>query len=218
MKNDIRFSVPLYTTPVAAFHLGMSSSSLRNWMNKRDLLDVIEPATRNAPKLPFISLVQAQVFAEFRKAGLSMQAISAGMIAVKSQLGTAMFERGRLACDGKDILVNLADGGQNSEWMRAKDSQLGIQGIIEYGLKLVTWADDNYPQSIKLTAYGDVDVIVNPEYAFGQPIIAGTGAKVEDVVDLFLAGENISVVAEEMMVPQDSIESIIRTHVYKLAA
>ncbi|MDR2114451.1 MAG: DUF433 domain-containing protein [Bifidobacteriaceae bacterium] len=211
MTNDTRFTLPLYTVPLAASFLGMHRTTLNSWVGKPHLLTVL-PGQRLEPRIPFMGLVEAQFYGELRRAGLSMQAIASGMKAVRHDLGDRMLERGVLAHDGKDILMNLASAGDNPEWERARDRQGGLPEIIEIGLKPIIYVDDDLPGRVRLTAYGNTSVVADPRFAFGQPIVEASGSRVEDILSLFKAGEAVSTVAEEMGVSTDDVESIVRMH------
>ena len=210
MTTDTRFSIPLYTVGLAAFHLSMAPGTLRQWISKADLLTTV-PGRGREPRLPFMGLVEAQVYHELRKAGLSMQAITTGMLAVRRELGGRMLMRGVLAHDGRDILMNLATGG-DPEWERARDKQGGLPKIIDLGLKPIIYIDDDLPGRVRLTAYGETFVVADPNFAFGQPIVESSRTRVEDILSMFKAGEKVTTVAEEMGVSRDDVESIVRTH------
>ena len=216
--DDSRFTVPLYTIKAAAVHLGMSASTLRDWANKDELLTVLSPETKLSPKLPFIALVEAQLYSAFRDSKMSMQRIRSGMKAVREELGDDMLRAGVLATDGVEILVNFAESSNAPEWVRARDKQIGIPDIINIGLQLITWGDNEYPQSIKLTSYKGTDVVADYRYAFGQPIIEGTRVKVDDVVQLFAAGESIQTISNEYEIEIDVALALIRPYVAKNAA
>ncbi|MDR2895979.1 MAG: hypothetical protein LBV30_04955 [Propionibacteriaceae bacterium] len=210
MVDDPRFTMPLYTLPLAASHLAMPASTLGSWARKSNLLTMV-PGEGREPRLPFIGLVEAQLYRELRKAKLSMQAITAGMAVVRRELGDRMLERGVLATDGREILMNLG-GQERAEWERARDRQGGLPEVIEIGLKPIIYMGDDLPGRLRLTAYGDTPVIADPLYSFGQPIVETSGARVEDVLSLFKAGEKLSIVADEMGLGEDDVESIVRTH------
>jgi uncharacterized protein (DUF433 family) len=53
-------------------------------------------------------------------------------------------------------------------------------------------------------------VVVDPEVAFGLPILTDGGARVEDLVDRFLAGDTITDISEDFGVPVAQIEDVIR--------
>lgn len=211
MADDERFTMPLYTIGLAASYLGMRPETLRQWVNKDNLLTSV-PAKAQQPRLPFAALAEAQVYREFRKAGLSMQAITTGMRQVRQHLGARILRQGVLAHDGRDILMNLADRG-NAEWTRARDLQGGLPQVIDIGLRPITWDSQGLPETVRLTTYDAVPVIADMRYAFGQPVVQGTMVRVEDVLALFKAGEPIQVVSEEMDIAPAFVESIVRTHV-----
>lgn len=210
MTNDMRFTLPLYTVPLAASYLAMSRSAFNGWTKKSGLLSMVSGEGRH-PRLPFMGLVEAQFYRELRKAGLSMQSITSGMQVVRQTLGERMLVRGVIAHDGKDILMNLAAQG-DPEWERARDGQFGLKGVIDIGLKPITWDDDGLPARVRLTAYGETLVVADPDYAFGQPIVESSGVRVEDILSLFKAGEPLITVADEMGVTTEDVESIVRNH------
>jgi uncharacterized protein (DUF433 family) len=210
MTVDARFTVPLYSAALAASHLDLSASTLNRWMGQDALLTVL-PGSGRDPRLPFIGLVEAQFYRELRRAGLSLQAIRSGMKVVRQELGNRMLVRGIIAHDGRDILMNLAARG-DTEWVRARDHQGGLPQIIDIGLKPISWGEDDLPARVRLTAYGDTPVIADPRYAFGQPIVESSGARVEDILALFKAGEALATVAAEMGVANEDVEAIVRTH------
>ncbi|MDR3106953.1 MAG: DUF433 domain-containing protein [Bifidobacteriaceae bacterium] len=208
--DDTRFTLPLYTVPLAAFHLGLARSTLRGWVGKEQLLTSL-PGSGSEPKLPFIALAEAQFYKELRRAGLSWEAITSGMRGVRCELGDRMLERGVLAHNGTGILMNLATRG-DLNWERARDRQGGIKGIVEVGLQPIQYTHDDLPGRVRLTVYRDTRVVADPRFAFGQPIVERSGARVEDILSMFKAGEDLETVAGEMNVSTDDVESIIRTH------
>jgi len=74
---------------------------------------------------------------------------------------------------------------------------------IEYGR-------DGWASEIALPGYTDSHVIVNPEVAFGLPIVAGAGARVEDLVDPFLAGDTLTDIADDFDMTSREVEDVIR--------
>jgi uncharacterized protein (DUF433 family) len=216
METDDRYTIPLYTVALAAAHLGMKPGTLQRWVRKDGLITTVPPVGRE-PRLPFVALAEAQVYLEFRKAGLRLQAITEGMAKVREKLGARMLSHGVLAHDGREILMNWANGG-NPEWTRARDLQGGLPEIIEIGLRPITWDDGGVPQTVRLTAYEGVSVVADPRYSFGQPIVDDVGVRVDDVLALFRAGECIVDVADEMALDPGMVESIVRTRVLALAA
>ena len=67
-----------------------------------------------------------------------------------------------------------------------------------------------------LASYGHVrDLVpkegaVDPDHGFGRPRFAHGGAAVDDVIDLFRAGEPVDAVAEEFGLSRNEVEDAIR--------
>ena len=82
--------------------------------------------------------------------------------------------------------------------------------IVESYLRCITWADDGYSGGLALPRYGAANVVVDPYRNFGQPMFAEGGTRLEDVLDLFFAGEPIDVVAHEYGVSREQVEAAVR--------
>lgn len=212
IHGDIRFDVPLYSIAEMAWHLRMSDETLRRWVRRGDLVRSVRPDAPRSAELPFMAFVEAQFYLRLRDAGLTLPAIVAGMTEARAALGDDFLVEGRLAHDGRDILVNLADAGAKNEWMRARDHQHGLDRVIEYGLHPVRWGADRRPESMLVTSY-EVPVTVDPRYGFGQPILDEYGVRVEDVAALLRAGDPVGVITRELAVSKQAVASIRRTHI-----
>jgi uncharacterized protein (DUF433 family) len=214
---DLKTDVPLYTVTEAARHLGLAPSTLRYWVSTKHLVRQLPPEVRGSATLPFMALAEAQFIHGMRGAGLSLQAVTEGVMALKKKLGPDYLVRQHLAHDGRDVLVDLGRD-EGSEWHRARDSQGGITGVIDLGLERISWADDGRPQRVTLAGYEGADVIVDPRFAFGQPMLQDRGVRVEDVAQLFFAGEPIQTVADEFDVQPAAVEAIVRAYARQRAA
>jgi len=53
-------------------------------------------------------------------------------------------------------------------------------------------------------------VVVDPQVAFGLPLVVHGGARVEDLVDRFLAGDALAEIAFDFDVPPEEVEDVIR--------
>lgn len=213
---DVRFDVPLYTASEAARHLGVAPSTLRYWTTTKRIVRHLPAENPGGATLPFIALAEAQFIQGLRSAGLSLQAVTQGVVALKRGLGENYLVRHKLAHDGRDILIDL--GQEDAEWHRARDRQPGIPGVIELGLKTITWAEDDMPQRVALKAYEGADVIVDPRFVFGQPMLEHRGVRVEDIAQLFLAGDPMTTVSNEFGVDTATVEAIVRAYARHRAA
>jgi hypothetical protein len=54
---------------------------------------------------------------------------------------------------------------------------------------------------VRLPTYANDEVIVDPKVAFGLPLVVHGGARVEDLVDRFQAGDSVREIAADFSVP-----------------
>lgn len=77
-------------------------------------------------------------------------------------------------------------------------------------LDRITYGEDGYPTLIRVPAYRQAEVVVDPSMSFGSPIFRAGGTRVEDVMDRFWAGESLADVSAEFGVPLDHLEDVVR--------
>lgn len=218
MEPDLRFDVPLFTPREAAQHLGVPRSTLRAWLLNETgpgpLVHRVESSQPAGATIPFIAMVEAHVLRALRKLGLNPREIRDAVTRLRSDLSTeyALASR-RIATDGVTILVDMAPAFESSpRWERARDGQLAIPKVFEEYLKFVSWSGrDDYADRLKLPRYQGADVIIDPRFSFGQPILQRSKIRVEDIVDAFRAGESSQVIAGEFGVELTEVEAVIRT-------
>lgn len=225
-----RFAVPLYTVAEAANYLDVPSSTLRSWTHgysKRlgnrtvrgaPVLTTIPQKHRLEPVIPFVGLAEGLVLSAIRKSGVPLQRIRPALERLDTEFGLkhALASK-RLYTDGAEVLFDYAIGthaGQDREIPQdlavVRNGQRVFKEIISSYLKRVQFDTDGYVRLIRLPAYDIADVVVDPDRGFGQPIFARGGARVEDVLSMFRAGERLEDVAEEFSVPQLELEDAVR--------
>ena len=83
---------------------------------------------------------------------------------------------------------------------------------LHIGLQGIAFDESGTPQRVTLQTFEGADIIVDPRFSFGQPVIEDRGVRVEDVAQLFFAGEPISVVGAEFGIPEKVVEAIVRNY------
>ncbi len=91
-----------------------------------------------------------------------------------------------------------------------RTGQQHFEQVVRGYLKRITYGADGWAQKVRLPAYATADVIVDPRSAFGQPVVVHGGARVEDLVDRFQAGDGFADIAADFAVPPDEVEDVIR--------
>ena len=217
MDKDIRFGVPLFTIEEAARHLGLARSTLRDWTLREagpaPMVHRLRPESPRAASLPFVAMVEAHMIRGFRELGLTPSELRKSVTRIRRIAGDeyALATR-RVATDGVSLLIDLAESFENPRWERARDGQGVISEVIERYLKFVRWdPPDVHATRLKLITYQGADVIIDPRFAFGQPVLARDKVRVGDILGVFRAGESYQKIATEFGVRPGEVEAVIRS-------
>ena len=226
-----RFVTLLYGIGEGAAYLAVPPSTLTSWAygyerhvhgdgaaRARPVITVVRPAHRNDAAMPFIGLAEAYALVAFRKAGVPMQRIRPAIDALAGELGLehALASR-RLYTDGAEVLYDYAqhagdtpEGESARELVVVRNSQRVFTEVVDQYLRRIDFASDGYAQLIQLPQYRVAEVSVDPDHAFGKPRLTRGGATVDDVLDLFLAGEPVDAVATEFGLSREEVEDVLR--------
>ncbi|HTE61141.1 MAG TPA: DUF433 domain-containing protein [Solirubrobacteraceae bacterium] len=112
----------------------------------------------------------------------------------------------RLYTDGAEVLYDYANQRSEDDLLElfvVRTGQTQFSELVRDYLRRITYGDDGWASQVRLPTYGRADVVVDPHVAFGLPVVARGAARVEDLVDRFLAGDTISDIADDFDVPLD---------------
>lgn len=228
--NIDRFDTPLYTVAEAARYLDVPDSTLRSWtygyhrrthgradVSGDPILTSVPRPGAHGPVIPFVGLAEGLVLAALRRSGVALQRIRPALSRLAQEFGLEhALASQRLYTDGAEVLFDYADA-QDADTARAVSSLVVVRNgqrvfndVIDAYLKLVEFGPDGYPRLIELPAYSVARVVVDPDRGFGQPIFRRGGARLEDALALFRAGESLETVADEYGVPLEQLEDVLR--------
>ena len=205
-----RFEEPLYTVGESARYLDVPVSTFRNWAHgypyrRTDGREIIAPpvlttvpsSARRRPVVPFIGLAEGYVLTAIRRSGVPLQRVRPAIERLDVELGLAhALASRRLYTDGAEVLYDYATSGHDEGVAEAvrdlvvvRNGQRVFNEVVAAYLKRLEFAADDYASMIRLPAYGVAELIVEPSRGFGQPIFARGGARLDDALALFRAGE-----------------------------
>lgn len=226
-----RFATLLYGIGEAAGYLSIPSSTLTSWAygyerhvhgggvtHAKPVITAVRPTRRDEAAIPFIGLAEAYALAAFRKAGVPMQRIRPAIDVLARELGLAhALASRRLYTDGAEVLYDYArhagdtpEGDSARELVVVRNNQRVFTEVVDQYLSRIDFGSDGYARVIQLPQYRVAEVTVDPDHAFGRPRMARGGAEIDDVIDLFLAGEPLDAVAEEFGLSRDEVEDVLR--------
>lgn len=226
-----RFATPLYTMAEAARYLDVPASTFATWTQgyrrqapgRREVtgvavLTAVRRGGGRGPMIPFVGLAEGLVLTALRRSHVPLQRIRPALAKLQQELGLrhALASK-RLYTDGAEVLYDYAEHGEDAvaakaarELVVVRNNQRVFNEIVDAYLRRLDFDSDGYVRLIHLPAYEVADVVVDPTRGFGQPIFARGGARIEDALSLFRAGEPLDDVAEEYGVPREHLEDAVR--------
>lgn len=205
------FRTPLLTARDAARFLDMPASTLDRWLatpSDAPLVYAVTPEKRGGPRIPFVGLVEAYVLRSLRELGLPLQAIEAAGRLVRDEFGDPYaLARERVATDGVAVFVRMAD----ESLVQAHDRQGAIRDVLQDYLAYITWDATGDPGRLRLPGYPtDADVIIDPGFGWGTPVLETLKVPVEALVQMWRAGEPITGIADEYALPELTVEHVLQ--------
>lgn len=226
-----RFSTALYTVREAARFLDVPEKTLANWAHgyrnhvqgRADVVGtpIVTTVPRQAPRwpvIPFVGLAEGLVLTAIRRSGVPMQRIRPALQVLDRRIGLhhALASR-RLYTDGAEVLFDYAETTGDPGLVQAardlvvvRNGQQVFNEVVASYLQRLQFDEQGYVRLIRLPAYEVAEVVVDAERGFGQPIFARGGARLDDALDLFRAGEPLEVVAAEYGMPSEHLEDAVR--------
>jgi len=226
-----RFDLPLYTVAEAARIVDVPSSTLATWaqgylrrfpdrpeVSGDPVITFMDPARTGEPSIPFVGLAEALVLAAVRRSGVPMQRVRPALAELKRGIGVEhALASHKLYTDGAELLFDFGESRFDTEEGRSalglvvvRSGQRVFADVIKEYLQRIEYGADGYASRIHVPAYAKADVVADPHRAFGAPVFSTGGAKVDDVLDRFWAGESLEELSEEFGVPSDHLEDVVR--------
>lgn len=215
--DDPRIARAIFTLKETAGYLGIPPSTVHWWARSQIAsppLITCFPSHGREATVPFIGFAEAFVLSSFRKAGVPLQRIRPAVEVLTKEIGVehALASR-RLYTDGAEVLFDYANKHGESEVMdlvvlRTKQRQFA--DVVKDYLQRIDYGGDGWADSVQLPTYANAEVVVDPRIAFGMPLVVNGGARVEDLVDRFQAGDSVAEIAADFDVPSEQVEDVIR--------
>lgn len=223
-----QLATPLYTLTEAARLVNLPVATLRSWARGRDFPTasgethhskaLVTDAGAGRPgfaTMPFLGLAEAAFLAAVKETGVPMQRIRPALEKLRDEMGIEhALASQMLYTDGAELLRSIGAAAgttdRDMELVVVRTNQGVFTPVVRDFLSHVRFGASGYAESIRLPKFGDADVIVDPRFGFGQPVLESNGVRVEAVLDRFHAGESVDVIAEDFNTSRKIVEQLIR--------
>ncbi len=209
-----------YSIPEAARYLRIPQATLRSWLIGRDYTTaagaktfkpLIRIADGRGRQLSFENLIEAHVLTALRKTHeVRVKDIREAIRYVERELEIKRLllsqelktGGGALFLDHYGELINIGQSGQ-----------LAMRSVLESFLKRVVWEDALvaafYPFVGDWGQAAPRPIVINPNLAFGKPVVASRFIATAVITDRCDAGESIADLAEDYGLEAAEIEAAI---------
>ncbi len=217
-----RLDRPLYSYAEAAYVAHVARGTARRWLagytDRRAgrVKASPPPATlgrEDVGAVSFLNLVEIVAIGRLKEVGYSLHQIREivhncqPILKVPRPLISLRFKT-----DGREIFVDR--GAALLEVGRRKGS-LAWTEVLEPFLQDLDYADQVAHRWWSLGHDGEV--LIDPEFGFGLPVIAGSGVRTETILEQFQAGESTARIAKDFNVSTAQVERALRFEVQRAA-
>ncbi len=217
---DIR-SQPAYTLTEGARYVKVANATLRSWVVGRQypkgpgvahFRPLIHPSRKQPPTLSFWNLIEAHVLRSLRTDhGVSIQALREAIAYAEKALKIdRLLLSKELRTDAKRVLLD-----RYGELIDLSASgQIAMRKVFEEHLKRVEWDEWQFPTRLyPFTSSNaptlDRAIAIDPNIAFGRPILVHTGITTRAIAERIDAGESIADLAADYDLTQPQIEEAV---------
>ena len=96
------------------------------------------------------------------------------------------------------------------ELVVVRNGQRVFTDVVAAYLQRIEYGADGFARLIRVPAYERADVVADPTRSFGAPTFERGGARVNDVLERFWAGDSLDELVEEFGVPRSQLEDVLR--------
>lgn len=211
---DARFTEGLLNLSQAGRYLRVPQQTFHRWArgypSGEPLLHVVERSETRLP-VTLIALAEAHVLEALREAGVRTQKIRPALNALQREFGRDyVLVAPELATDGIDVLWDFSRSSAGSGLIAGDTGQHVMKEIVQDYMTSIAFDPDGYPSELVLQAWQPSKIVVDLRRSFGQPIFAGTGARVADIAGMIKAGEDAGTVADEFGLDINDVRTATR--------
>lgn len=227
--NTIPIGIGYYTIPEAGRLTRIPSLNIRRWLGGYDYTHKGQirhmgplwkpqlPANNNHIELGFRDLIELRFVQAFLDAGLTLNTVRTCLDVAREYVGEERpFSTRKFRTDGRTIFLESVERAGEDQLLNLKKRQFEFKRLIERSYKDL---DVNKDTVVSWRPFhGKPSIIVDPERAFGQPIVARFGVPTATIAQAVRAEGSVKAVARLFEVPTAAIRDAVAYEKTLLAA
>ncbi len=220
-SNDEVYNTPAYSVVDTAKYLHIPTDTLRNWLrgshyskdsnrSTRPLIQCPEPGLNH---LSFINLVEAHVLRSIQQIKRSqLENVRHVLDELEQQIGKPHpLARVEFQTDG----VHLFAASLSSIFYASHDGQSRMSDVLNNLLSRLEWnqqgiASKLFPSISSSPRNESKSILIDPQIAFGYPVVAGTRIPTQAIAERYEAGELPEVLADDFRCELSQIHAALR--------
>jgi uncharacterized protein (DUF433 family) len=220
MVNEVRSGEivyqPLYTYADADYLAGVSRGTAKRWLagyaygrhqHTRVASPPITAVEEDREAVAFVDLVEITAIGGLKAMGFSLKQIRAVVENCQQILGVARpLTTLRFKTDGREIFV---DRGESLLEIGRRKGQMAWAQVLDPFLATLDYNAEGvarrwWPQG------RNMPVVIDPEFGFGFPVIAGSGVRTEIILEQFQAGALDDEIAEDFNLDPKDVQRALQ--------
>ena len=209
LYEEARLGTGLYTLGEAARYIRVSPNRLRAWFVPNDgKRKPVFHSDYASQIISFHDLIDAQVAAQLRGLGLSMQRIRLvyGALQEKHNLRHPFCSK-MLFTDGKDVFVHGAEAAADATFVEVLTSQRYFPNVLAPFLKSIDYnATSGLAERWRIFDH----VVIDPEVYFGKPVVVGSRVATQHIADEVRVNKgDTDLIADLYNLTEDEVRSAV---------
>lgn len=215
--------IGLYTLPDAAKLIGTEAREIKRWLfgyrynvqdGKRSQPPLWNPqvAEPDTFVIGFHDLMELRFVKAFMSKGVTLPVVRAALANAREFFGGVSypFSNRRFLTDGRRIYTNAVEAHGGDALIDLAKRQLAFKNVIRPSLNDGVEFDDSGAVKRWFPLLRSKAVVLDPEIAFGQPIIDAYGVPTAALASAVAAGNGRSTVARMYEVPVTAVDAAVR--------
>jgi uncharacterized protein (DUF433 family) len=212
----------IYSFPRASALTGIPVQNLRRWavgrpaaadsLSARPIIDLELPDIDDERALSFLNLVELKLVGEFRRLKLPLQYIRRVVDILRDSYN---FDHPlackRLLTDGRSVFAEIDESGEFAcvEIAGRRPNHVILEEVVRPYFKDIEFYGQSQLARRWFPAGRRQGIVIDPELAFGEPVLAKSGLETWTLAELVAAGETVRNVASWYEIPPADVEKAV---------